>query len=269
MDNAANNLGSSPYLEPDANRLVFDRTDYWAKWEPSSVVNQDATNDRINFTGNAPIQNDMGGSGKFNGGDDVAICLKCGVDGSVGGDINRRSDCDLAINYLQGISASDLPLGGALFRRFYFYIPSSTTLPSIAIKLSYFHDASGHAQWTVLDDTKMEVYSGGNFGVAWTGVYIQKDKWYYIEEEFKRESSVGASDGEYKMWIAKDGTDPGNPVVDQTGLSLQQINVGTGMSIIGNWPHTNDASGYIYIDDISIANTRIQPVSGESVKVTP
>ena len=70
-------------------------------------------------------------------GDELKLPRICGVNGSIGSNISRRSDCDLAINYLEGISPADFEFGETLSRRMYVYIPSETILPSVTVKLGY------------------------------------------------------------------------------------------------------------------------------------
>jgi hypothetical protein len=261
VDSEGANLTLSPYDEPDLTRPVFNKSDFFAKWAPSSVSNGEATNDKLEFAGGSPVSNNLGGDGDFDAGDEIKICKKCGVDGSIGGDINRRSDCNLAINYLQNLAPEDHPAGGSIFRRFYFYMPSTTTMPNITIKLGYFTTAGGSLIANIFSPDANDTSGRGRqvevdgMGYSGTGVHVEHDTWYYIEEEFERESSDSANDGEYRMWVCKASDEaPGDPKVEFTKLDLRQVKA---ISIIGNWPHMNDCAGYFYIDAVKIDTTRI------------
>jgi hypothetical protein len=258
VDSEGNDLSGSPYLLPDANRPMWNKTDNYAKYSVSSLANQDATNDRANVSLSA---NGLSGDGDFDAGDEIAIALKCGVDGSVGDDIDRRSDCDIAIGYLNGVISDHHPYGGSIFKRMYFYIDADAVVPDNAIKLGYWHDANSNVQVTVIRFTEgereNEVETEGTLDAfETTDEKVSRGQWYYLEEEYKRESSAEANDGEYRVWFAPSGATPTTPDIELTDLDLGQVENGD-ISIIGNWQHWNDASGYLYIDDIEVSTQRI------------
>jgi hypothetical protein len=265
VDSAGQDLSAAPFNEPDSRRYVYDKSDRFSRWVANAVTNENATGDRLDFVRGAPQRNAMRGTARFHAGDSVEIYRACGVDGTVGKRISRRSDCNLAINYLQNINPSrDFPPGGSLFRRFYFYVPSNTVLPEITLKLGYMHfkysGKDGGVQVIVVSTQRGgDIESEGSFGFFSSHIQIKRDRWYYVEEQFRRESAVGASDGQYRLWVAEDGSSSGSPVVQKNGLPLQEIlsSSGGGMSIGGNWQHYTDSSGFIYFDDIEISRGRV------------
>ena len=260
QDNAGTDFSSSgdfPEL-PDPNARVYNKTDNWARWQVQSV-----TNDRLDFAGGAPVQNDMGGDGDFDDGDEVFLVSTC-PDGE------RRTDCNLGINYLEDIvSATHFPLGGTLARRMYVYLPSNTVLPASTLKLGYiFFRRSGNRYETHIavnpsnsnrfTDNHLALHGSFHFPLN-----LEKDKWYYIEEVWKRESSVGAFDGEYQLYVHSVDNPTNFPLVNENGLEFGEL---LDISIVGNWQKNSDAVGSVYIDDVAIATNRIGPTGND---VTP
>ncbi len=241
-------------------RIVYNITDGFSMWQITALQNQDGTNDKLLLS---KIANGIGNAENyFDAGDHIKICRECGVDGTIGGDKNRKSDCDIAISYLQRAGQQR---GQSLFRRVYIKIGKGTLLPYHQ-KLRYWSTSSGNSYLNVRNQPDTghirEIFVHGDNDIVhfqFTGVSLDFDTWYYIEEEFKAESYDGASDGEYRLWIAKDGEDPGDPIIDQKGLHLGTIRY-AGASLWGNHQHWNDCKGYWYIDDIKIATSRIGPV---------
>ena len=245
---------------PDPQIRVYNKSDNWARWQVSSVAV-----DRLNFVGNSPAQNDMGGDGDFDAGDEIKIVKMCGVS-------ERRHDCDLAINYLENFSAPvHFPYGGTLARRMYFYLPSSTQLPDIGIKLGYVHFKKGgpYAVFPAImirsGVSKLEMANGGMYAYDWGGT-IKKDTWYYLEEVYTRESASGANDARYQLWLAEAGL-PEVLKADETGFNIGSF---IDMSIVGNFQNMENATGSIYFDDVAIATSRIGPIEpGGNLPVVP
>ena len=94
------------------------------------------------------------------------------------------------------------------------------------------------------------------------GLKFERGNWYYVEQEYKSESSVGASDGAYRLWFAKSGEETTTPLVELTGIPLPPIRGGSGshMSLWGNFGHDKNTYGAWYIDDLVISNTKIGPL---------
>ncbi len=255
LDDGGANLG--PYFTsiPDAEVRVYNKTDNWARWKAVSV-----SGNRIDFEGNAPVQNDMGGDGDFDAGDEITIEKTCALN------TQKKKDCNLAINYLQGVDpANDFPYGGTLARRIYMYVPSATTMPDAGFKIAYSHfrrSGSVYSQVLVLRvprGNKIEIDNKGLYGkYEGTALTLDTDTWYYLEEEYVRESSNGGTDGIYRLWGSRGDQATSVPLVEQTGITYGEL---VDMSIIGNFQHNNKARGSLYIDDVKIATNRIGPVS--------
>lgn len=240
---------------PSSLRKVFNKDDRWAAWSVS-----EASGSQLSFGGGEPVSNAMGGSKLFKPGDEIKITKACGLDGVVGGDINRRSDCDLAINYLEGISSADFDFGKTLSKRFYLYIDQAAVLPNIGLKLGY-NKFKNKTAIPVLDVDRDETLTvqtpSSNSRWAFPGFQFQRGRWYYLEETFVRETADGVADGIYKLYLSSVGENNSEPLVERIDVAYGAISA---MSIIGNWQHTNDASGYVYIDSIEIADHYIGPV---------
>lgn len=240
---------------PSNLRKVFNKTDRWAAWSVSDVnVSQ------LSFVDDAPVANAMGGNAFFKQGDEIQITKACGVDGVIGGDIKRRSDCDRAINYLEGIASSDVGFGGTLSKRFYLYIHQDAELPNVGLKLGYsvFEQETAIA---VLDvdrgETLMVQTPSTSSRYAFPGFQFERGRWYYLEETFIRETSDGAENGIYRLYLSDAGEVSTQPLVERTGVNYGVIK---DITIIGNWQHFNNASGYIYIDSVEVADHYIGPI---------
>ncbi|WP_156498894.1 hypothetical protein [Oleiphilus sp. HI0079] len=240
---------------PSNLRTVFNKSDRWSAWSASNVIGS-----QVSFVGDAPISNSMNGSALFKPGDEIKVTKACGVDGVVGGDINRRNDCNLAINYLQGISNTNFEFEGTLSKRFYLYIDENAVLPSVGLKLGYskFNSATPIAYVDVnRDETLMVDTASPSSRFTVRQLQFERGRWYYLEETFIRESSSAASDGIYRLYLSAADATSTQPLVERTDMSYGDIKQ---MSIIGNWQHYNDASGYIYIDSVEIADHYIGPI---------
>jgi hypothetical protein len=233
---------------------VYNKTRGWTRWNISSY-----TSNTVCFNKNSPSANSTIGDNQILAGDELKVVKKCGVNGTFGGDINRRDDCDLAINYLQNIQKTDFAYGGTLSRRLFIFIDNAAVVPDVGIKLGYAKFTSGSTIPFISFQNGTRLENSTFFGYSPTNIYIQKGKWYYIEETWTRESSAGAGDGTYRLYGGEDNS--GNllvPLVNRSGLNYGDI---TRFSIIGNWQHFNDASGNVYIDDVLIATSFIGPTT--------
>lgn len=277
----ANDSGDVKFLKPDdpkalanqpnSDRPIFNKSDQWSRWTPQSALN-----DRLYFLGDSPTRNAMGGDGVFSAGDEVKVARECGLDGTVGGDPARRSDCNLAINYLEGLSASDFGYGDSLARRFYIYLDENVVMPNVAIKLGYtfFRNSekgrySTYAMIFTSRNNAIEVNTSsltGNY--TFSSMAFEKGTWYYFEEVFNRETSPGAADGTYQLYVYEhDQVSVGTPTVSLGGINFGEL---LEMSVIGNWQHFNDATGSMYIDEVAIADHYIGPVDGQiKIKAAP
>ena len=197
-------------------------------------------------------------------GDELRVPRVCGLNGSIGGQTRRRSDCDLAINYLNGIEKSHFDYGNTLSRRMYIYIPSETIIPSVTIKLGYAKfDASSIVPFVSSSrGARFEVDGNAILGFIQTELFFERDRWMYIEEVYTRETAANANNGRFQLFAGFSGDDVTQPIHSATGLHFGELK---SLSIIGNWPHFNDASGYMYVDDVSVSNQYIGPVSGDVV----
>jgi hypothetical protein len=272
----ANGVGNSVILQateqgilenqPNPNRPVFNKSDRWARWTPESTGDQS-----LFFNGGAPTRNELGGSGLFNGGDEVFIARECGVDGNIGRDIDRRSDCNLGINYLQGVSASDFEPGESIARRFYMYVAEETEMPNTTLKLGYTwfrNEENGRYHvYPLLRSGEISAATRLIVGAhSFPGKRLESGAWYYLEEVYTRESSDSANDGTYKLYF-----DRHDEVTNVPLVSLENITFGEllDMSVVGNWQHSNDAKGYFYIDEVAVADGYIGPVDGDLKEAAP
>ena len=237
---------------PDTHARLFNRTDYFSRWQVTS-----ADNSRISFMNDVPTSNNMGGKGLFSS-DDLIIVKEACPSGE------RRSDCNLAINYLKGIDSFDFPLAGTLARRFYLFIPNETVLPGITFKLgyTYFKSPAGNSKstWILVStqrNNQLEVANQALYDFEFTGLHLQRNTWYYIEEVWTRESTLGGTDGSYELYAAISGESVLFPIVSRSGINIGELQ---NISIVGNWQNNQDAIGYAYFDDIVVATFRIGPV---------
>ena len=102
-------------------RYVFNENDGFARWRISGVVNENAVNDRLNLTPVSPGVTDGASMvPTIDAGDEAQVARRCGVDGTNGGQIDKRSDCNGAALWF-GSVALDTPTAdsGVLFRRQY------------------------------------------------------------------------------------------------------------------------------------------------------
>lgn len=230
---------------------VFNKSNGFSKWSISS-----ANASTVCFDTSSPLGSSMFGKERnsFAVGDELAIPLRCGVNGNVGGQVDRKSDCNKSINYLNNVAGTDLAYGEILSRRFYMYIPEDTKLPEITLKLGYSHWRAGGVTKSV--KLKLSVQRGlslelnmPNGETHLPGYSIDKNEWYYFEELFVRESAEGANDAAYYLYVAPSGQEQlqSQPIVYRTDFNLGQLK---DISMHGNWQHNDAVSGYIYFDDI-------------------
>lgn len=255
--------GSIPQLTGPWGDVVFNLSNGFSTWKIT-----DPNANQLTFNKNQAESDSLFGmdSNALSVGDELKIPYQCGINGIVGGRISRRSDCNKAINYLNGISDEDFGYGKKISRRFYMYIPSSTVLPGITLKLGYAHFRRNGSSYpstlklSVQRDLQLELSLPGGKSVP--DYRVEKDKWYYYEEVWTRESAAGANDGSYELYVSpEDNIDP-SPVVRQSNIQIGSI---VDMSINGNFQHNNDASGSIYFDSIVISDGYNGPVDGAPI----
>ena len=90
------------------------------------------------------------------------------------------------------------------------------------------------------------------------GIEFENGVWYYVEEEFKSESSLNAADGIYRLWLSKSGEEQTTPLIE-----VQK------QTFWGNFQHWSDSFGYWFIDDFKISDSRIGPTSGFGASLAP
>jgi hypothetical protein len=177
------------------------------------------------------------------------------------------------------MSGSQLP-GKSIFRRV--YLKSEINVPPFHQKLRYWFPKNGthvllHAASTKNNIiypkvARLESYGGNVLYEPGNGmpdsIEFERDKWYYIEEEFKAESSPGAADGAYRLWFSKSGEENIStpPLVNVTGLTLPVLDRTT---LWGNFQHTVHSYGHWYIDDIKISDTRVGPTLYSGKNISP
>ncbi len=235
---------------------LYNQTNGFSKWEIESY-----TNNEVCFNTSTAAGNSMILTNSFSAGDGIKVPYQCNVNGIVGGRIDRRSDCNKAINYLDGVSDADLGYGKTVSRRFYLYIPSATTLPNTTLKLGYAHF---NINGSVVPNTmKLSVQRGLSIEATLPGgkfvnpIAVVKDKWFYFEEVWRRETSAGASDGEYKFYFSPADDFNPQPLLVQANLTIGRL---VDMSINGNFQHKNDANGYVYFDNVLISDSYSGPL---------
>lgn len=240
---------------------IYNSTNGFSLWQVTS-----SSNSQICFNKNTAIGNSMFGRSEngISHGDELKVPKVCGVNGTVGGDINRKSDCNKAINYFDGVTSADVPYGGKISRRFYMYIPSETVLPNITLKLAYSHwkTQSGNTRSVKLKlsiqrGVSLEINAPNSETIVDNDATLNRNQWYYFEETFVRETSEGSNDAEYYVYYGEDG-ERGIPFITRKGFNLGEL---IDMSMHGNWQHYPDVSGYIYFDDIAISDEYIGPIN--------
>lgn len=258
-DAAGSDLTQDPILAAK-DRFVFNMNGF-SKWRILSIQNKDTLNDGLSLEN---ILNGVDGTpAQFNSGDTALILRVCGVDGTIGGDINRRSDCDRAISYFGGVSQK---AGESIYRRLYFMIDKNATLP-IVQKLRYWVPTEGSLYVTVNKDSTNPapylqiggVIPGMPRIVRPEGALVEPGIWYYLEEEFKAETALGANDGEYRLWFSKSGEETDTPIIEWVEIGLKPV---ARASFWGNHQHFEDSHGYWYIDDFKIGSVRAGPAGG-------
>ena len=267
IDSLGGDLTADPIFAA-AGRFIYNTTSGFSKWRILSIDNQDAVNDKLSLelTKNS-IDNS---SNNFSTGDNVNIYRQCGVDGSVGGNVVRRSDCNVAINYLNLSGASQVA-GQSLYRRVYLRVTADAVLPNDQ-KFRYWVTETGPVWLQSRVDSSGNVFlwvgavSVGGPAFTRPDITLDRDTWYYIEEEFKARSSSSANDGEYRLWVSKSGDENNVPLIELTGLALGIV---TRTSLWGNHQHNGDSHGFWYIDDFAISNSRLGPINGQPRPSSP
>ena len=234
---------------------IYNKGNGWSTWE---VVSQDENS--LCFNVKNSIANSLLGNSEVLEGHEIKLPYRCGENGTVGGNIRRRSDCDLAINYFQGVGSEYFNPGDTLTRRYYIYIPDETELPGITFKLSYsnFRHPESNQRKTkvVVLSIQRDVQLESKFKeYQFTGLKLQRNIWYYIEEVMVREGTVSDSSGVFMLYAGVAGEEGDKePLVHETGYFYGNL---VEYSFGGNWQHYNDASGFVYIDDFTIARGRV------------
>jgi hypothetical protein len=257
VDSEAMDLTLDPTLA-SSDRIVFNTSRGFSKWVITAVQSQNGINDKLQLE---KLADSIDGSDSLiNGGDRVKILRQCGVDGNQGGNVDKRVDCNPAINVMDGFSQA---AGQSLYRRIYLRVASGSKLPYNQ-KLRYWSTTNGNIYLSTRVDSVSGLaypYVGAEHvgGPGWVtpGVNMEFDTWYYYEEEFKAETSEAANDGEYRLWIAKSGDEVGGPKVELTGLDLGPVQL---TSLWGNHQSGDDSHGFWYLDDFEISNVRIGSV---------
>jgi hypothetical protein len=269
---AIDQLGQDLALDPffaTTDRIVQNNSNGYSTWRITSVGNQDAANDKLSLV---KISDGIGGvTDEFNSGDSISIARQCGVDGTVGGDINRRSDCNQAISYFNDVTQQ---YGQSIFRRV--YLKADVSNPPYHQKLLYWTPIEGgpYILYSEFDFRSPNMHimnerpkSGGGIEVLRPmGADFLSGIWYYIEQEFKAQSAPGMSDGLYRLWFSEAGQETDTPLIELNGVELPPVK---NTSLWGNLQHFEDSVGYWYIDDIKISDTRIGPTDGSGKTVAP
>lgn len=274
---------NGPAAQP--GKIIYNKSNGFSKWEIVSVDNSYAQNDKLSvkllkagINGEKP---------EFNGGDKIAITRQCGVDGHIGMNIHRRSDCDSTITWFEKVKAQRP--GQSIFRRV--YLKPEGISPLVHQKLRFLRPDFGGPNkgnmflladsWSSKELVPLVTgfgrkmgganrYKPGKNGMA-ADLLFKNNTWYYIEEQFKSATKNLAvdpsgktyhSNGEYRLWFCeagKEDTTGATPVLEVTGLKLPPLTGGRGthISLWGNVQHKVDTSGYWYMDDIKISDTKI------------
>ncbi len=277
--NSGEDLTLSTNRGPSAKsgRLVYNQTNGMSKWEVLAVTNSSSGNTNDKLTLRLLREGIDGSSPGFNSLDEVFIARQCGVDGHVAGNIDRRNDCNGMISWFDNFT-SPQQHGESIFRRVYLKAeltsidPVARTgihqklgywrLPEIS---NYFPNGSDLSKDNIIllaDSFKgaalkpqvsgLNTYGG--IGSYRPDLEFERGVWYYIEQEFKAESTPGAADGMYQLWFSKAGEEVNSPALSITGLTLPPVSEA---SFWGNVQHTSHSYGIWYIDDIIISDSRI------------
>lgn len=280
-------------INAEPGKIVYNKDGGYSRWEILSTADQNTIKDRLNLKlRSAGIH----GENTIRTGDEIAITRQCGIDGIVGiskgkYQINRRSDCNGVIMWFDNVSAQQP--GDSIYRRQ--YLKADVSSSSLRQKLHYLRpDRKGpHSGEIVLfgqtsstGEIEPELHGLKQYGSAlrnykthtateFAGLEFKRNTWYYVEEQYKF-STVKAlnsdetvaeysDDGEYRLWFAESGSEPGdknNPTLELTKLQLPPIRGGDGshISFWGNTQHKTDSHGSWYIDDVKITNTWNGPV---------
>lgn len=275
-------LTQAPYLQPDSSRAIYNVSDRFSKWQVTGLYSKHKTNDALSAT---LVQNAMRGKGQFQDGDKIAIARQCGLNGRVGGDIHRRSDCNSAVNWLQNFDSDMHKPGETLFVRYYFYVATEAVVPDITVKLNYFRPEkapNGHTEQVAViyaagENTTPRANTLATFGGLGmhdgiksnytSDIKFEKGHWYYVEQAYTSSTTESSLDGRYRYWINKITYDPITQQMqvpefpeaqfDITGFNLSSVRKFGGLAIPGNWPHYNTISGFMYLDNVVVSNARI------------
>ena len=133
-------------------KIIYNKSNGYSKWEIVAVESS-VPEDPNAFNNDKLIvkllrQGINGEPAEFNSNDAIGIARQCGVDGTVGNDIDRRSDCDQVITWFTNVSDGSDPLippaqvpGSSIFRRV--YLKQEITSPHIHQKLHYIRPDRG------------------------------------------------------------------------------------------------------------------------------
>ena len=246
---------------------VYNRDNGFSQWEVTSVTGQQVCIDVSRAIGDSIFGSAQTG---LSAGDLVRVPKRCGVNGDVSNSVSRRIDCNRAITYLNGVSTNDIGYGERIARRFYMLIPRQTQLPNITFKLGYsFWQRVGEQsrvstlKLSVQRDTSLELLAPNGERISGRSNTVPRDQWWYFEEVWVRESSAGARDAEYRVYMGPADAPTAQlvqPVVVRSGFEMGELRQ---MSINGNWQHTGGVSGLVYFDDIVIAKQFVGPVGAD------
>ena len=230
--------------EEQTESYIYNLTNHFTTWR---VLEAESNSSVICFDNSSPLSNAIySKEAEINTGDSIYIPRVCGVNGTIGQNIDRRSDCNKAINYLEGISSSDLNYGETISRRFYLYIPKETKLPDVTLKLGYsYWQRNGNVDSSSL---KISVQRGRSLELSMPNddrhgtmdtFQVPLDEWVYFEELFTRETSSSANDARYTLYASSINSYDDKPIVSVSDFTLGEIKR---MSIGGNWQHFKDVS---------------------------
>lgn len=216
------NAGCASVMGGPWNNIIYNKSNGFSTWKILSN-----TDNLVCFDTTQAVGNTLFNTNGFAEGDAIALPYQCGVNGVVAKRINRRSDCNKAINYLDGVSDANFGYGESISRRFYLYIPSETVLPNTTLKLGYSHyrrdgvKTAYTLKLSVQRGLTLELTAPG--GKVTNPFTVQRNKWYYFEEVFTRESSDSANDGKYVLYASPAGLKPQPPVISQTNVTIGSI----------------------------------------------
>lgn len=250
-------------VKPDTYEdRVYNLTNYFSVWEVS-----ENSETRICVSNEQRIASSIyNEASSLSKGDAIYVPYECGVSGVIGKDVNRKSDCNKAVNYLDGIDSDQVGYGETVSRRFYIYIDEGAVLPNSTFKLGYsrwWHE-EGKAY-----NSKLKISTQRDMSLQLNmpnrepdntrgSFYVPVGEWVYFEELFTRESSENADDAVYKLWASPIDEYTPEPLIHVEGFKLGKL---FDMSIGGNWQHHNDVKGYVYFDNIKISKEHIGPVN--------